>query len=136
MTAEADTIADDEELIRGVGGIGENPSTQHCSGVEWNDKDILIEINDENITVHWAPAAALTPVCASNESEMLSPPESSGQKKLCIQELTAIQVLRPAPPLSLQPDYSNAELVEYTWPPLVSVIPWIKYEAQNMMEQT
>ena len=52
MTVEAETVTDDEELIRAVGGTDENPSTQHCSDVEWNDKDLLIEINDENIIIH------------------------------------------------------------------------------------
>ena len=84
MTAKAETIADDEELIRAVGRIDGNLSTQHCSDVEWNDEDVLIEINDENITVHQTLAAALTPVHVSNESEMLSPPESPGGKKPCI----------------------------------------------------
>ena len=37
-------------------------------------------------------------------------------------------------PTCLEPDYSNAELVGYMWPPLMNVIPWIKYEAQNMLE--
>ena len=50
-TMTAETVADNEELIRAVGGIDENPSTQHCSDVKWND-DVLIEINDENITIH------------------------------------------------------------------------------------
>ena len=84
MAAEVETITDDEELIRAVGGIDENPSTQHCSYVEWNDEDLLIEINDENVTVHQTPAAASTPVHISNESEILSPPELLGGKKLCI----------------------------------------------------
>ena len=88
MTAEAETVADDEELIRAAGGIDENLSTQHCSDVEWNDEDVLIEINDENVTVHQTPVAASTPVHVSNESEMLSPPESPGGKKPCIQELS------------------------------------------------
>ena len=78
MTAKAETVADDEELIRAVGGTDENPSTQHCSDVEWNDEDLLIEINDENVTVHQTPVAALTLVCVSNESEMLLPPELPG----------------------------------------------------------
>ena len=52
MTAKAETIADDEELIGTVGKIDENPSTQHCSDVERNETDMLIEINDENVTVH------------------------------------------------------------------------------------
>ena len=52
MTVKAETIAGDEELIAAVGGTDENPSTQHCSDVKWNDKDLLIEINDENITIY------------------------------------------------------------------------------------
>ena len=52
MTAKAETITNDEELIRAVAGTDENPSTQHCSDVEWNDEDLLIEINDENVTIH------------------------------------------------------------------------------------
>ena len=44
--------------------------------------------------------------------------------------------MKATPPLHLTTDYSDAQLVGYTWPPLVNVIPWIKYEAQNMMEPT
>ena len=84
------TVADDEELIGAVGGTDENPFTQHCSDVKWNDEDLLIEINDENVTIHRMPAAALTPVPVLNESEILSHPESPGGKKLCIQELMAV----------------------------------------------
>ena len=84
MTVEAETVADDEELIGAEGGTDENPSTQHCSDVEWNDEDLLIEINDENITVHQTPAAASTPVPISNESEMLLPPELPGGKNPCV----------------------------------------------------
>ena len=52
MTAEAETVTDDEELIGAVGCIDKNPSTKHCSDVEWNDEAVLIEINDKNATVH------------------------------------------------------------------------------------
>ena len=62
MTAEAETITNDE-LIGAVGAVDENHSTQPCSDVKWNDKDVLIEINDENVTVHQTPAAASTLVC-------------------------------------------------------------------------
>ena len=34
----------------------------------------------------------------------------------------------------LKPNYNDAKLVRYTQPSLVNVIPWIKYEAQNMSE--
>ena len=84
MTVEAETVADNEELIRAVGGTDENPSTQHCSDVQWNDEDLLIEINEENITIHQTPAAASIPVPVLNDSEMLSPPELPGGKKPCV----------------------------------------------------
>ena len=41
-----------------------------------------------------------------------------------------------APPLHLELDYRDAELMGFTWPPLTNIIPWIKCEAKNMMEQT
>ena len=84
MTVKVETVADDENLVGAVKGTHEDPSTQHCDDVKWNDEDLLIEINDENATIHWTPAAALTPVPILNESEMLSPPESPGGKKPCI----------------------------------------------------
>ena len=84
MTVKAETVADDENLVEAVGGTHEDPSTQNCDDVKWNDEDLLVEINDENATVHWTPAGALTPVPILNESEMLSPPESPGRKKPCI----------------------------------------------------
>ena len=37
-------------------------------------------------------------------------------------------------PGHLEPNYDEKELVGFTWPPLVDVIPWIRYEAQNMAE--
>ena len=57
-------------------------------------------------------------------------------KKPCFQESTVACLLKAAPPLCLEPDYSDAELVGYTWPLFTNIIPWIKYEAQNMMEPT
>ena len=52
MTVKTELNTDNEELVRAVGRTNKNPSTQHCSDVKWNDKDLLIEISDENITVH------------------------------------------------------------------------------------
>ena len=92
MTVETEPVTNNEELIGAVGGTDENPSTQPCSDIKWNDKDLLIKINDENITVYQTPAASLTPVPVSNKSEMLSPPESPGGKKPCFRELTTAQL--------------------------------------------
>ena len=92
-------------------------STGYCSDIEWKEEAILIEINDENVTIPQMPAAASTPVQASTESKMLSPTESPEGKKLHFRESIAAQLSKSAPPLFLQPDYSDVKLVGYTWPP-------------------
>ena len=106
------------------------------SDMEWKEENPLIEINDENVTIPQMPAAALTPVQALTESEMFSPLELPMGKKLCFCESTAACLSKSAPPLCLEPDYSDTELGGYTWYLLTNIIPWIKYEAQNMMEPT
>ena len=55
MTVETEPVADNEELIGDIEGNDENSSTQYCSDVKWNDEDLLIEINNENITIHQPP---------------------------------------------------------------------------------
>ena len=37
-------------------------------------------------------------------------------------------------PICLEPNYDDAELVGFTRPLLVNIIPWIKHETQNMTE--
>ena len=81
MAVKTEPVADNEELIRAVGGTDENPSMQPCSDIKWNNEDLLIEINDENATIHQTPATSLTPVPVLNESKMLSPPELPRGKK-------------------------------------------------------
>ena len=82
------------------------------------------------------PAAASTPIQASTENETLSRLELLMGKKPCFWELTVVCLLKTASPLHLEPDYRDAELVGYTQPLLTNVIPWITYEAQNMVEPT
>ena len=136
MTAETKPVTGNEELIGAVGGTDGNTSTGYCSDIEWKEEDLLIEINDENVTVHQTPAASLTPVPVLTESEIFSPPELPRGKKRCFRESTPAWLSKSAPPLCLKQDYSDAELVGYTWPPLTNIIPWIKYEAQFVMEPT
>ena len=136
VTVKAGSATDNDKMIGAVGGTDADISTGYGSGVEWNDKTPLIEINDENVTIHQTPVASSTPVPVSTESEMFLPPELPRGKKPCVGELTTAWLLKSMPPLCLKPDYSDAELMGYTWPPLTNVIPWIKYEAQNMMEPT
>ena len=83
------------------------------SDVEWKEEDPLIKFNDENVTISQMPAA-LTPIQASTKIKMLSPLELPMGKKPCFQELTAAHLLKGAPPLCLEPDYRDAELVGYT----------------------
>ena len=116
--------------------IDENVSAGYLSDVEWKEEDPLIKINDENVTIPQMPATASTPIQLLTENEMLSPLELPMGKKPCFQELTVAHLSKAASPLCLESDYRDAELVGYTRPPLTNVIPWIKYEAQNMMEPT
>ena len=84
-TDEIEPVTGNEELIGAGGGTEENTFTRHCSDVEWNEEDPLIEINDENITIHQTPATSSTPVPVSTKSKMFSPPESPGGKKTCLE---------------------------------------------------
>ena len=144
MTSEAKPIDSNEELIRAVcgidkdapTGINENVLAGYLSDVEWKEEDPLIKIKGENVTISQVPAAASTPIQALTENEMLSPLESPMGKKPCFWESTAVHLSKAAFPLCLEPDYRDTELVGYTQPLLTNVIPWIKYEAQNMVEQT
>ena len=139
-TFETEPVNSNEDLIGATGGINENVSAGidenilagYLSDVEWKEEDPLIKINDENVTIPQMPAAALTPVQALTENEIFSPLELPMEKKPCFWESTVACLLKSAPPLHLEADYSDAELVGYTWPPLTNIIPWIKYEAQNM----
>ena len=136
VTPKAKPVNGNKELIGAMGGIDENVSAECLSDVVWKEDDPLIKINDENVTIPQAPAAASTPVQASTENKTFSPLESPLKKKPCFWELIMACLSKAAPPLRLEPDYSDAELVGYTQPPLTNVIPWIKYKAQNMVEPT
>ena len=136
VTPKAELVEGNGELIGAIGEINENVLTECLSDVEWKEDDPLIEINDENVTIPQAPAAASTPVQALTENETFSPLESPLRKKPCFQELIMACLSKAAHPLCLEPDYSDAELVGYTRPPLTSVFPWIKYKAQNMVQPT
>ena len=90
--------------------------------------------DDDNVMKPQTPAAALTPVHTwEEEDKVVTSLESPLGKKHCFLELIAERLLKTAP-TCLKPNYNNAELVGYTQPSLVNVIPWIKYEAQNVSE--
>ena len=136
VTPEDGPVDSNEKLVRMVGGTNENVSSENLFDVEWKGDNPLFEFNDENVTIPQTPDAALTPVQTSMENKTGSSFKSPFKKKPCFWESIAVHLLKATPPLCLEPDYNDAELVGYTQPPLVNVIPWIKYEAQNMMEPT
>ena len=67
------------------------------------------------------------------ENKVVSLLESPLGKKPCFQESITKRLSKTAP-THLKPNYNDAELVRFTQLSLVNVIPWIKYEAQNMSE--
>ena len=136
VTPEDEPVNSHEKLVGAVGGTDENVSTENLSDVDWKEDNPLIEINDENVTIPQIPDASSTPVQTLTVNIMSSSLESPLRKKPCFRELITVCLSKGVPPLCLEPDYSNAELVGCTWPPLVNVIPWIKYEVQNMVEPT
>ena len=134
VTPKAKPVNSNEELVGAVGGIDENILAENLSDVEWKEDDSLFEFNDENVTIPQTPAAPSIPVQTKNKT--VSSLKSPLRKKPCFLESMAVCLLKAAPPLHLEPDYSDAELVGYTWPLLVKIIPWIKYKAQNLVEPT
>ena len=117
-----------------MGGVNESVATEHLSDVEWRDDDPLFMFDDENVTKCQTLAAALTPVQTWEEDKAVSSIKSPLGKKPCFRESITERLSKTASPTCLEPDYSDTELVRYTQLPLVNVIPWIKYEAQNMYE--
>ena len=83
------------------------------SDLKWTPGVLLIKTKDENVT-RPSPAAFSTPIKPSVEAEMLLPPESLGNKKLCLQGLTAEHIAKIVAPLAITRDYSEGDLVGYT----------------------
>ena len=132
-TQKDEPIDSTEELVGAVGGANESVTTEHLSDVEWRD-DPMFVFDDENVTKPQTSAAASTPVQTLEEDKAVSSLKSSLGNKLCFRESIAECLLKAASPACLEPDYSDAEVVGYMWFLLVNVIPWIKYETQNMLE--
>ena len=119
-----------------VGGINETVSAGNLSDVEWKEDDPLFEFDDENVTKPQTPDVASTPVQTQTESQTGTILESPLRKKPCFRESITVHLSKVASPSCLELDYSDGELLGFTWPALVNIIPWIKYEAQNMVEPT
>ena len=133
-THKDEPIDSTEELVGTLGGVNKSVTAEHLSDVEWRDDDPLFVFNDENVTKPQTPAAASTPFQTLEEDKAFFSLESPLRKKPCFQELIAECLSKAVSPTCLKPDYSDTKLVRYMQPPLVNVIPLIKYEAQNMLE--
>ena len=78
------------------------------------------------------PVAASTPVqTCEEEDKVVSLLKSPLGKKPCFRESIAKLLLKTAP-TCLEPNYNDAEFIGFTWPSLVNIIPWIKYEAEKI----
>ena len=133
-SGEDEPIDSTEELVGTVGGVDESVAAEHLSDVECRDDDPLLMFDDENVTKPQTPAAASTPVqTCEEEDKAVSLLKSPLGKKPCFRELIA-ECLSKIALTHLKPNYNDAELVGSTRLSLVNVVPWIKYEAQNMSE--
>ena len=134
-TGEDEPIDSTEELIGAVEGVHESVTAEHPSDVKWRDNDPLFMFDDENVTNPQTPAAASTPVQTWEEDKAVSSLKSPLGKKPCFQESIMECLLKAAYPAHLEPDYSDAELVGYTWPLLANVIPWINMKPKICQSQ-
>ena len=137
MGEERADIAGDEEVeCRDDGSTTQVTASPGVTDLDWDPCDPLFEFNDENSGTTHTPVAALMPVAAEEEDGMpeledaspgeppqMDPPQSSG---------TGISLETfPEGPV---PDYANVPLSRFCHPELHQVIPWIRFEGQNMCE--
>ena len=91
------------------------------------------EFTDNSAMACKTPVAVSMLMVAPAGDALLSSPESPRSKKPCVCE-TVAERLQNASMVSMEPDYKDAPLIGYKRPYLSEVIPWICFEAQNMME--
>ena len=133
-TRETESMEDVKELTGVDGGVNESASAEYLADVKWRDDDQLFVFDNDNVTKPQTPTTASTPVQACEEEDpVASSLESPLRKKPHFQESIADQLSKTTPG-RLEPNYDKKELVGFTRPSLVDVIPWIRYEAQNMVE--
>ena len=88
----------------------------HSSGPDnlmWNIDIPYLKITDDSTTVYETPVASLTPAVAPEVDAMLSPAESLGNKKQCLE--TMAEKLLKSTEIG-EPDYKDVPLVRYTRP--------------------
>ena len=133
-TRETESMEDVKELTGAVGRVNESASVEYLSDVKWRDGDPLFVFDDDNVMKPQTLTAAWIPIQACEEEDAVAPSfKSLLEKKPRFWETITDQLLKTASGC-LKPNYDEKELVGFTQPSLVGVIPWIRYEAQNMVE--
>ena len=129
---ESNTV--EEELIKDDTSCTALDNSGGPDDLTWNADIPYFEFTNDSAMAHKSPAAALMPVVAPAGDAVLSSPESPWNKKPCVHEMMAERPLQNASMVIMEPDYKDAPLIGYKRPDLSEVIPWICFEAQNMME--
>ena len=103
--------------------------------LDWDPHDPLFEFNDENSGATRIPVAASMPVAAEAEDGMPeledANPEEPPQMDLPQSSGTSASLGKL--PEGPTPDYANMLLSRFCYPELHQVIPWICFEAQNIV---
>ena len=134
MEEDIESNAVEEELIKDDTSCTALNNSARPDDLTWNSDIPYLEFTNDSAMACKTLVAALTPVVAPAGDALLSSPESPWNKKPCVCELMAERPLQSASMVIMKPDYKDAPLIGYKRPDLSEVIPWICFEAQNMME--
>ena len=122
-----------EELMEDDTGCAALDNSGGQDDLTWNADIPYFKFTDYSAMACKTPVAGSMPVVAPAEDAVLSSPESPWNKKPCVRESVA-ERLQSASMVIMEPDYKDAPPIGYKRPDLSEVIPWIHFEAQNMME--
>ena len=135
MEEDIELNAVEEEPIRDDTSYAALNNSGGPDDLTWNTDIPHFEFTDDSAMACKTPVAALMPVVAPAGDAVLSSPESPWSKKPCVHEMVADR-LQSTSTVIMEPDYKDSPLIEYKRPEYKrsEVIPWICFEAQNMME--
>ena len=133
MEEDVELNAVEEEPIKDDTSFTALDNSGRPDDLTWNADIPYFEFTDDSAMACKTPAAASTPVVAPTGDAVLSSPDSPWNKKPCVCESVA-ERLQSASTVIMEQDYKDAPLIEYKRPDFSEVIPWICFEAQNMME--
>ena len=133
MEEDVKSNAVKEELIKDDTSCAALDNSGGPDDLTWNADIPYFKFTDDSTMACKTPVAASTPVVTPVGDAVLSSPESPWSKKPCVHEMVA-ERHQSASIVIMEPDFKDAPLIGYKRPDLSKVIPWICFEAQNMME--